>query len=59
MDGKKSWAESLVLGVVVFVCGLSLMLARVYIILEAFCSLRELPVSAYQTPEWTAVFPHF
>jgi hypothetical protein len=59
MDGKKKLWQSLGLGFVVFVCGFSLFLARFYIVLEAFVSIREMPASSYQTPEWTDVFPHF
>lgn len=59
MDGEKSWWQSVSLGVVVFLCGFSLMLARIFIVLEAFISIRELPEGAYQTPQWTNVFPHF
>ncbi|KAK0647089.1 hypothetical protein B0T16DRAFT_328254 [Cercophora newfieldiana] len=59
MDGKKKLWQSLSLGFVVFVCGFSLFLARFYIVLEAFVSIREMPASSYQTPEWTDVFPHF
>lgn len=59
MDGEKSRWQSISLGVVVFLCGFSLMLARVFIVLEAFISIRELPEGAYQTPQWTNVFPHF
>ncbi|GJN66913.1 hypothetical protein PLICBS_000935 [Purpureocillium lilacinum] len=58
MDGEKSLAQSIGLGAVVFTCGFSLMLARMYVVLEAFISIRELPVAAYDTPEWTDLFPH-
>jgi hypothetical protein len=33
-------------------------LARFFIFLEAFISLRKLPLSAYDTPDWTKVLPH-
>lgn len=59
MDGEKNWLESVGLGIVVFICGFSLLLARVFIVVEAFISIRELPKMAYQTPQWTNVFPHF
>ncbi|KAF3939537.1 hypothetical protein ABW19_dt0209686 [Dactylella cylindrospora] len=59
MDGEKSLFSSLFLGTIVFICGLSLMFARGYIVLEAFLSVRELPVRAYLTPDWTELFPHF
>lgn len=33
-------------------------LARVYLVVEAFVSLREVPVAVYATPEWTDLLPH-
>ena len=59
MDGEKTKLESLGLGLVVFVCGFSLILARMLVVVEAFVSIRALPVEAYRTPEWTNIFPHF
>ncbi|KAI1393447.1 uncharacterized protein F4822DRAFT_423916 [Hypoxylon trugodes] len=59
MDGKKTWWQNLGLGIVVFLCGFSLVLARMFIVVEAIISIRELPAAAYQTPEWTDLFPHF
>ncbi|KAK8102165.1 hypothetical protein PG984_015311 [Apiospora sp. TS-2023a] len=56
---QKTWPESVGLGLVVFVCGFSLVLARMYIVLEAFISIRQVTAAAYQTPQWTNVFPHF
>ncbi|KAF2638366.1 hypothetical protein P280DRAFT_83144 [Massarina eburnea CBS 473.64] len=34
------------------------LVARVYIVVEAFISLRRQPVGVYQTPEWSQYFPH-
>lgn len=58
MDGQDTFWQSFALGLVVSVCGFSLMLARVFIVVEAFMSIREMPAAAYQTPRWTNVFPH-
>lgn len=58
-DGEKTSLENVGLGVVVFVCGFSLVLARIFVVVEAFVSIREQPVEAYSTPEWTNIFPHF
>jgi hypothetical protein len=33
-------------------------LARLFIVLEVFISLRKLPLSAYDTPRWTTFLPH-
>ncbi|KAK4184543.1 hypothetical protein QBC35DRAFT_455175 [Podospora australis] len=32
--------------------------ARLYLVIEAFVSLRSVPQSAYQTPDWTRYLPH-
>lgn len=59
MDGEKTGLESFGLGLVVFTCGFSLILARMYVVVESFVSIRALPAEAYMTPEWTNIFPHF
>ena len=50
-------ARSRVRGVGRVVLGL-FVLARVYLVVEAFVSLREVPVAVYATPEWTDLLPH-
>lgn len=40
------------------VCGTLYTFARKYLVIEAFISIRKLPVSAYRTPEWTELIPH-
>ncbi len=59
MDGGGKWGQNTIMGGPVFICGLSLVLARVIVVVEAFVSIEELPVGAYQTPTWIQVFPHF
>ena len=59
MDGGGRWWQNLLIGIPVLVCGVSLILARAFIVIEAFISIRELPAAAYDTPTWTQVFPHF
>ena len=59
MDGEGRWWQNLLIGIPVLVCGVSLILARAFIVIEAFISIRELPAAAYETPTWTQVFPHF
>ena len=58
MSGEKSWWHNILLGSLVFICGLSLVIARVYLVVEAFLNIRELPMKAYETPSWTQSFPH-
>jgi hypothetical protein len=36
----------------------SLAMARVYIVVEAFLSLRSMPATVYETPNWPQWFPH-
>ena len=59
MDGGGRWWQNLLTGIPVLVCGTSLILARAFIVIEAFISIRELPAAAYDTPTWVQVFPHF
>ena len=59
MDGGGRWWQNILIGVPVCLCGISLMLARAFIVAEAFISIRQLPAAAYDTPSWTQIFPHF
>lgn len=59
MDGKKNWFSNIGLGILVVGCGGALCFARCFIVVEAFLSIRSLPRSAYDTPDWTQVLPHF
>ena len=59
MEGKKKWWHNIILGTIVFMCGMSLVVARAFIVIESFVSIRELPKGAYNTPSWAQVLPHF
>lgn len=59
MDGKKGRIWGVLLGFVVLVCGVSFCAARVFLVLEAFISIRDLPLGAYDTPNWSQIVPHF
>ena len=59
MDGGGRRWQNVLIGVPVVICGLSLIFARAFIVVEAFISIRELPKGAYDTPIWSQVFPHF
>ena len=59
MDGKENWFSNIVLGFLVVGCGGALCFARCFIVVEAFASIRSLPMGAYDTPDWTQVLPHF
>ena len=45
-------------GIAYLIAGLYI-LARVYMVVEAFASLRSLPLGAYQTVTWVDIIPHF
>jgi len=52
------WAV-MALGVILLLCGWLLYpSARLYILVEAFASLRSLPQGAYDTVVWTDIWPH-
>ena len=41
-----------------FIICLGYVLARIFLVVECFLQLSRLPASAYETPEWSAYFPH-
>ncbi|KAL8679955.1 MAG: hypothetical protein Q9186_003820 [Xanthomendoza sp. 1 TL-2023] len=55
---RAHWTSLIGLGTLAFLCGLAYLLARIYIVVESFISLRKLPIAAYQTLEWTQIVPH-
>ncbi|CZT07733.1 uncharacterized protein RCO7_11224 [Rhynchosporium graminicola] len=48
----------LILGSLCFVCGAAYVTARIFLVVEAFISIRQLPMAAYGTPDWTQLIPH-
>lgn len=56
----RAWKiEYAVLGFGATVCGIAYIFARVFLVVDAIVSLRRLPDTAYQTPNWTTIWPHF
>ena len=55
---KVGWASYVVLGLVCGVCGVAYVTARLFLVVEAWISLRSLPIGAYKTPNWTQLLPH-
>jgi hypothetical protein len=49
-----SYAVALLLGLIMT----TLAVARVYIVAEAFLSLRSMPTAVHETPNWPQWFPH-
>jgi hypothetical protein len=40
------------------VCGICYIFARSFLVIEAFISIRQLPLAAYSTPNWSQIIPH-
>ena len=53
------FAKSVPLVACCAVCGTMYILVRAFLVIEAFISIRRLPASAYETPNWTQLIPHF
>jgi hypothetical protein len=58
MSGEASRWLTFTVRIICSICGLAYLLARAYLIVEAFVALRLLPVAAYVVPEWTLGVPH-
>ena len=55
---RAHWISLVGLGSLATLCGLAYLLARIYLVVEAFISLRNLPVAAFDTLQWTQLVPH-
>lgn len=55
---RAHWTSLVGLGSLATVCGIAYLMARAFLVVEAFISLRSLPASAYETPDWAQLFPH-
>lgn len=55
---RAPWVRSWLLAILCALCGSLYIFARLYLVVEAFMSIRQLPVGAYQTPAWTEILPH-
>nr|POE74595.1 centrin-3 [Quercus suber] len=58
MSGDAPKGLTVAVSVTCCVCGLAYAFSRAYLIIEAFISLRLLPMSAYDVPQWTLGVPH-
>ncbi|KAI9891057.1 MAG: hypothetical protein M1814_003408 [Vezdaea aestivalis] len=58
MAARAGLLVNLLIGILCTICGLAYGFARIYLVVESFISLRQLPISAFETPEWTALIPH-
>lgn len=55
---QKHWLHYVCWGTICAICGLAYLFARLYLVVEAFISLRSLPVASYTTPRWSNMIPH-
>jgi hypothetical protein len=55
---QASRTSYLILGFLCSICGIAYALARVYLVVEAIISIRQLPLTAYTTPDWAQIIPH-
>lgn len=51
------WSYPVVYGLC-SICGVAYVFARAFLVVEAFISVRELPVEAYDTTRWAQLVPH-
>ena len=55
---RAHWTSLVSLGTLATLCGLAYVLARIYLVVESFISLRKLPAAAFDTLQWTQLVPH-
>ena len=58
MIGEASQVLTMVVTSVCSMCGVLYVLARAYLVVEAFVELRSLPTMAYAIPQWSVSIPH-
>jgi hypothetical protein len=47
-----------IVGVILIPAGFLYCCCRIFLVVEAFISIRDLPIDAYKTPEWTQFLLH-
>lgn len=55
---RAHWTSLVALGSLATLCGLAYVFARIFLVVESFIGLRKMPASAFETVEWTELFPH-
>ncbi|PSN66377.1 hypothetical protein BS50DRAFT_526400 [Corynespora cassiicola Philippines] len=58
-ERRLNWFWTVVITLLCILCGSSYIVSRAYLVVEAFVSIREVPLQVYNTPSWSQVFPHF
>lgn len=57
-ERRIGWLGTGVITLLCILCGVSYIMSRAYLVIEAFVSIREVPTGVYDTPSWSQVFPH-
>jgi hypothetical protein len=57
-DRRLGFLNTSIITTLCILCGVSYIVSRAYIVVEAFVSIREVPRAVYETPTWSQVFPH-
>ena len=55
---RAHWTGLVGLGCLATICGLAYLVARIFLVVEAFISLRRLPSATFDTLQWTQLVPH-
>lgn len=57
-ERRLGFLSSAVITTLCILCGVSYIVSRAYLVVEAFLSIRKVPKDVYQTPSWSQIFPH-
>jgi hypothetical protein len=57
-ERRLGWFTTGIISLLCILCGVSFVGSRAYLMVEAFVSIREVPIKVYETPNWSQVFPH-
>lgn len=57
-DRRLGWFGFGLITLLCVLCGVSYVVSRAYLVIEAFVSIRRVPADAYETPAWSQVIPH-
>jgi len=57
-ERRLGWFGTSLITILCAMCGASYTVARAYLVVEAFTSMREVPTDVYRTPSWSQIFPH-
>ena len=52
------WYDYAFWGLFATACGLAYVVARLFLVVDAIVSLRSMPATAYNTPNWSTLIPH-